>query len=183
MTIHHYESPHGTARPLELVSKNWKITYMIGARTSSSGSNETLDFALAKGLHNMSATSISELTSDHNPVSFDISLNMSPPLSTFAFPNWHNFQAVLSESIPGNPTISNKNDIDQTVTNLNNRIEDAIHATSTYKAIHHPITNIPRQLREKIKHKNRLRQEWQQTIYPPLKTQINKFQRKIKGRN
>ncbi|GFT72675.1 hypothetical protein TNCV_755801 [Trichonephila clavipes] len=140
MTIHHYESPHGTARPLELVSKNRKITYMIGARTSSSGSNATLDFALAKGLHNMSATSMPEMTSDHNLVNFDISLNTSPPFSTFAFPNWHNFPAVLPESIPGNPTIYNKNDIDQTITNLNNRIEDAIHTNSTYKAIPHPIT-------------------------------------------
>ncbi|GFT59436.1 spermatogenesis-defective protein 39 homolog [Trichonephila clavipes] len=130
----------------------------------------------------MTATSISELTSDHNPVNFDISLNnfTSPPLSTFTFPNWHKFQTVLSESIPGNPTISNKDEIDQTVTNFNNSIQDAIRATSTYKAIHHPITTIPRQLRENIKYKNRLRKEWQQTKYPPLKTQINKLQREIK---
>ncbi|GFV54733.1 putative RNA-directed DNA polymerase from transposon X-element [Trichonephila clavipes] len=137
-------------------------------RFDAHGSNTTLDFALAKGLHNMTATSISELTSDHNPVNFDISLNnfTSPPLSTFTFPNWHKFQTVLSESIPGNPTISNKDEIDQTVTNFNNSIQDAIRATSTYKAIHHPITTIPRQLREKIKYKNRLRKEWQQTKYP-----------------
>ncbi|GFY03542.1 RNA-directed DNA polymerase from mobile element jockey [Trichonephila clavipes] len=47
--------------------------------------------------------------------------------------------------------------------------------------IHHPITTIPKQLREKIKHKNRLRKEWQQTKYPSLKTQINKLQREIKA--
>ncbi|GFX36929.1 hypothetical protein TNCV_1174311 [Trichonephila clavipes] len=62
-------------------------------RFDAHGSNTTLDFALAKGLHNMTATSISELTSDHNPVNFDISLKnfTSPPLSTFTFPNWHKF--------------------------------------------------------------------------------------------
>ncbi|GFY46833.1 mRNA cap guanine-N7 methyltransferase, partial [Trichonephila inaurata madagascariensis] len=135
------------------------------------------------GLHTMTATSISKLTSDHNPVNFDINLNnfTSPPLSIFAFPNWQKFQTILSESIPRNPTISNKNDIDLAVTNFNNRIQDALHATSTYKAIHHPITIIPHQLREKVKHKNRFRKEWQQTKYPLLKTQINKLQREIRS--
>ncbi|GFY47292.1 hypothetical protein TNIN_27391 [Trichonephila inaurata madagascariensis] len=140
-------------------------------RFDAHGSDTTLDIELAKGLHNMTATSISELTSDHNPVNFDTNLNnfTSPPLSTFAFPNRQKFQTVLSESIPGNPTISNKDDIDQTITNFNNKIQDALHATSTYKAIHHthPITIIPRQLRGKIKHKNRLRKEWQQAKSPP----------------
>ncbi|GFR04781.1 probable RNA-directed DNA polymerase from transposon X-element [Trichonephila clavata] len=58
-------------------------------RFDAYGVNTTLDIALAKGLPPMTTTSISELTNDHNPVNFDISLNnfTSPPLSTFLFPN------------------------------------------------------------------------------------------------
>ncbi|GFR12042.1 uncharacterized protein TNCT_9411 [Trichonephila clavata] len=152
-------------------------------RFDAHGVNTTLDIALAKGLHAITSTSISELTSDHNPVNFDISLNSfsSPSLSTCSFPNWTNFQTVLTESIPGNPTISNEEDIEQSITSFNSKIQEAIHATSTYKAIHHPVSIIPRQLRKKIKQKNRLTKEWQQTKYPPLKTQVNRIQREIKS--
>ncbi|GFR21168.1 RNA-directed DNA polymerase from mobile element jockey [Trichonephila clavata] len=152
-------------------------------RFDAHGVNTTLDIALAKGLHSMITTSISELTSNHNPVNFDILLNnfTSAPLNTFSFPNWQKFQAVLSRSIPGNPPISNKDDIDQTISNFNFSIQEAIHATSTHKAIHHQITTILCQLREKIKQKNRLRKEWQQTKYPPLKTQVNNLHREIKS--
>ncbi|GFR24289.1 uncharacterized protein TNCT_625501 [Trichonephila clavata] len=152
-------------------------------RFDAHGVNNTLDIALAKGLHTIAATSISELTSDHNPVNFDISLSNynSPSISTCSFPNWTKFQTVLTESIPGNPVIVNEDDIEKSISNLNNKIQEAIHATSTYKAIHHPVSVIPSQLREKIKQKNRLRKEWQQTKYPPLKTQVNRLQREIKS--
>ncbi|GFR07301.1 hypothetical protein TNCT_435381 [Trichonephila clavata] len=124
-------------------------------RIDAHGVNNTLDIALAKGLHAISATSISELTSDHNPVNFDISLKNfnSPSLSSCSFPNWTKFQTVLTESIPWNKAISNENDIEQSIINLNNKIQEAIHTTSTYKAIHHPVSIIPHQLREKIKQK------------------------------
>ncbi|GFQ98630.1 hypothetical protein TNCT_410221 [Trichonephila clavata] len=120
-------------------------------RFDAHGVNNTLDIALAKGLHTIAATSISELTSDHNPVNFDISLNNynSPSISTCSFPNWTKFQTVLTESIPGNPVIANEDDIENSITNLNNKIQEAIHTTSTYKAIHHPVSVIPSQLREK----------------------------------
>ncbi|GFQ95596.1 hypothetical protein TNCT_421291 [Trichonephila clavata] len=124
-------------------------------RFDAHGVNTTLDIALAKGLHAIASTSISELTSDHNPVNFDISLNYfsSPSLSTCSFPNWTNIQTVLTESIPGNQAISNEEDIEQSIINLNSKIQEAIHTTSTYKAINHPVSIIPRQLREKIKQK------------------------------
>ncbi|GFQ93890.1 RNA-directed DNA polymerase from mobile element jockey [Trichonephila clavata] len=110
-------------------------------RFDARGVNNTLDIALAKGLHAITATSISELISDHIPVNFDISLNnfSSPSLSTCSFPNWTKFQTLLTESIPGNPAISNEDDIEQSIINLNNKIKEAIHTTSTYKAIHHPL--------------------------------------------
>ncbi|GFQ98737.1 putative RNA-directed DNA polymerase from transposon X-element [Trichonephila clavata] len=139
------------------------------------GVNTTLDIALAKGLHSMTSTSISELTSDHNPMNFDIN-----PLSTCSFSNWNNFQTVLSGSIPGNPANLNEEDIEQSISNFNNRIQEAIHATSTYKAIHHPVNTIPRQLRGKL-NKKIDRKEWQQTKYLPLKTQVNRIQREIKS--
>ncbi|GFR27912.1 putative RNA-directed DNA polymerase from transposon X-element, partial [Trichonephila clavata] len=185
-----YWNPHPRVNQAGTVIYNYcnKMGISIHAPTEPTrfdahGVNNTLDIALAKGLHTIAATSISELTSDHNPDNFDISLNNynSPSISTCSFPNWTKFQTVLTESISGNPVIANEDDIENSITNLNNKIQEAIHATCTYKAIHHPVSIIPSQLREKIKQKNRLRKEWQQTKYPPLKTQVNRIQREIKS--
>ncbi|GFR21507.1 nucleic-acid-binding protein from transposon X-element [Trichonephila clavata] len=142
-----YWNPHPRVNQAGTVIYNYcnKMGISIHAPTEPTrfdahGVNNTLDIALAKGLHTIAATSISELTSDHNPVNFDISLNNfnSPSISTCSFPNWTKFQTVLTESIPGNPVIANEDDIEKSISNLNNKIQEAIHATSTYKAIHHP---------------------------------------------
>ncbi|GFY20934.1 putative RNA-directed DNA polymerase from transposon BS [Trichonephila clavipes] len=48
-------------------------------------------------------TSIPELSSDHNPVLFEVCLDnfTAPALSTYAFPNWNKFQEILTNSLPG----------------------------------------------------------------------------------
>ncbi|GFU88604.1 putative RNA-directed DNA polymerase from transposon BS [Trichonephila clavipes] len=47
-------------------------------------------------------TSIPELSSDHNPVLFEVCLDnfTAPALSTYAFPNWKKFQEILTNSLP-----------------------------------------------------------------------------------
>ncbi|GFU01178.1 hypothetical protein TNCV_5108711 [Trichonephila clavipes] len=42
------------------------------------------------------------------------------------------------------------------------------------------LNTIPSVIREKIKLKNRIRKDWQDTKYPPYKTQLNKLQKEIK---
>ncbi|GFS73877.1 putative RNA-directed DNA polymerase from transposon X-element [Trichonephila clavipes] len=101
---HRYWNPHTRINSAETTVFKFcsKMGISIHApagqtRFAAHGLN-TLDTALAKGLQTMSATSISELTSDHNPVNFEICLNnfTSPPHSTFAFLNWHKFETVLT---------------------------------------------------------------------------------------
>ncbi|GFQ68718.1 hypothetical protein TNCT_739241 [Trichonephila clavata] len=140
-------------------------------RFDAHGVNNTLDIALAKGLHTIAATSISELTSDHNPVNFDISLNNynSPSISTCSFPNWTKFQTVLTESI------ANEDDIEKSISPQTNKIQEAIHAQAHTKAIHHPVSIIPSQLRETNQTKNRLRKEWQQTKVPSTQDTSQQF--------
>ncbi|GFW50082.1 putative RNA-directed DNA polymerase from transposon BS [Trichonephila clavipes] len=50
-------------------------------------------------------TSIPELSSDHNPVLFEVCLDnfTAPALSTYAFPNWKKFQEILTNSLPVGP--------------------------------------------------------------------------------
>ncbi|GFQ93255.1 putative RNA-directed DNA polymerase from transposon X-element [Trichonephila clavata] len=75
--------------------------------------NTIRDLAICKGMTVTEVTSIPELSSDHNPVLFEVSLDnfTSPALSTYAFPNWFKFQNILSSTLPGNPKITNINEI------------------------------------------------------------------------
>ncbi|GFQ76028.1 hypothetical protein TNCT_460571 [Trichonephila clavata] len=84
--------------------------------------------AICKGMTVSEVASIPELSSDHNPVLFEVSLDnfTSPALSTYAFPNWSKFQTILTSTLPGNPKISNTNDIDNAIQNFNSTFKNAI---------------------------------------------------------
>ncbi|GFQ98199.1 putative RNA-directed DNA polymerase from transposon X-element [Trichonephila clavata] len=141
--------------------------------------NTIIDLAICKGMTVTEVTSIPELSSDHNPVLFEVSLDnfTSPALSTYAFPNWFKFQNILTSTLPGNPKISNINEIDDAILNFNSTLKNAFNNSSTFKSINKPLSSIPSVIREKIKLKNKLRKDWQNTTF---KTQLNKLQKDIK---
>ncbi|GFW58917.1 nucleic-acid-binding protein from transposon X-element [Trichonephila clavipes] len=64
--------------------------------------NTVIDLAICKGMTITDVTSIPELSSDHNPVLFEVCLDnfTAPALSTYAFPNWKKFQNILTNSLP-----------------------------------------------------------------------------------
>ncbi|GFQ80812.1 RNA-directed DNA polymerase from mobile element jockey [Trichonephila clavata] len=139
--------------------------------------------AISKGMTITEVSSIPELSSDHNPVLFEVSLDnfTSPALSTYAFPNWSKFQTILTNTLPGNPKISNTDDIDNAIQNFNSTFKNAFNNSSTFKTINKPISCIPSVIRDKIKIKNRLRKDWQDTKYPPpYKTNSINFKKKLK---
>ncbi|GFY32919.1 probable RNA-directed DNA polymerase from transposon X-element [Trichonephila clavipes] len=67
--------------------------------------NTVIDLAICKGMTITDVTSIPELSSDHNPVLFEVCLDnfTAPALSTYAFPNWKKFQDILTNSLPVGP--------------------------------------------------------------------------------
>ncbi|GFY44616.1 RNA-directed DNA polymerase from mobile element jockey [Trichonephila inaurata madagascariensis] len=124
----------------------------------------------------------SQLSSDHNPVLFEVSLDIftSPALGTYSFPNWYKFQEILTNTLPGNPRISNPIDIENAIKNFNDCYNNALSHSSTFKCINKPLLSIPSFIRDKIKAKNRIRKAWQITKNPLLKSQLNKMQKDIK---
>ncbi|GFY16034.1 probable RNA-directed DNA polymerase from transposon X-element [Trichonephila clavipes] len=96
------------------------------------------------------------------------------------FTNWNLFQEILHSTIPGNPNISNANEIDEKIAQFTYNIHSAINQSSKVKVIKHNITFIPRSLRTKIAEKNRLRKQWQATRFPPIKQEVNRLQRQIR---
>ncbi|GFV16587.1 probable RNA-directed DNA polymerase from transposon X-element [Trichonephila clavipes] len=144
--------------------------------------NTVIDLAICKGMTITDVTSIPELSSDHNPVLFEVCLDnfTAPALSTYAFPNWKKFQEILTNSLPGNPIINSTNDIETAINNFNFSLKNAYNNRSIFKSINKPLNTIPSIIRDKIKLKNRIRKDWQDTKYPPYKTQLNKLQKEIK---
>ncbi|GFW44823.1 putative RNA-directed DNA polymerase from transposon X-element [Trichonephila clavipes] len=86
-------------------------------RFHRSSRSTTIDIAICKGMTVSDCSSIPQLSSDHNPVLFEVSLDnyTSPALSTYSFPNWSKFQDILTNTLPGNPKISNPNDIENAI--------------------------------------------------------------------
>ncbi|GFX55663.1 nucleic-acid-binding protein from transposon X-element [Trichonephila clavipes] len=68
--------------------------------------NTVIDLAICKGMTITDVTSIPELSSDHNPVLFEVCLDnfTAPALSTYAFPNWKKFQDILTNTLPAEAT-------------------------------------------------------------------------------
>ncbi|GFY47443.1 RNA-directed DNA polymerase from mobile element jockey [Trichonephila inaurata madagascariensis] len=142
----------------------------------------TIDIAICKDMTVTDCSSIPELSSDPNPVLFEVSLDnfTSPALSTYSFPNWYKFQEILTNTLPGNPRISNPIDIENAIKNFKDCYNSALSHSSTFKCINKPILSIPSFIRDKIKAKNRIRKAWQITKNPLLKSQLNKMQKDIK---
>ncbi|GFY15084.1 RNA-directed DNA polymerase from mobile element jockey [Trichonephila clavipes] len=129
----------------------------------------TIDFGISCGLDDILVETHSELSSDHNPVQFIIPTtnNRLYAQNCTTFTNSNLFQEILHSTIPGNPKISNANEIDEKVAQFTSNIHSAINQSNKVKVIKHNITFIPRSLRTKIAEKNRLRKQWQATRSPP----------------
>ncbi|GFV54380.1 nucleic-acid-binding protein from transposon X-element [Trichonephila clavipes] len=128
-------------------------------------------WALSCGLDDILVETHSELSSDHNPVQFIIPTTNNNRL--------YSQNCTTFTTIPGNPNISNANEIDEKIAQFTYNIHSAINQSSKVKVIKHNITFIPRSLRTKIAEKNRLRKQWQATR-PPIKQEVNRLQRQIR---
>ncbi|GFY11873.1 probable RNA-directed DNA polymerase from transposon X-element [Trichonephila clavipes] len=140
-----------------------------------------IDLGLSCGLNNIPVKSRYEL-SGHSPVHYVINFNflISHLFNCKTIPNWKKFQDILSATIAGNPTINSLEDIEEAIICLNDNIHTAINQTSKFKSMKQDFTLVPYPTRIKIRGKNRLRKLWQQTRYPPLRTELNHLQRDIK---
>ncbi|GFT83445.1 putative RNA-directed DNA polymerase from transposon X-element [Nephila pilipes] len=136
----------------------------------------TIDFGISKGLTNSTVTVKNELSSDHDPLLFQINLqNFIPPQNNYhKFTNWLKFQNIVKEIIPGNPIINSKEEIEIHVKNFTETIRAAIDQSSVGKLITHSPTLLPEPIRNIIRNKNRLRKRWQETRDPNIKKSLYK---------
>ncbi|GBO07200.1 RNA-directed DNA polymerase from mobile element jockey [Araneus ventricosus] len=127
------------------------------------------------------ATSINDLSSDHNPVAFDININsnLSSSSKNINITNWKTFCQLIHNSIPGNPKMDTEAEIDEAIQKFTCCITSAINLSTRTKVISGPFRQLPKEILTKIKIKNRLRKLYQITFFPPYKRKAYKLQKEI----
>ncbi|GBM39012.1 putative RNA-directed DNA polymerase from transposon X-element, partial [Araneus ventricosus] len=143
----------------------------------------TLDFGVLKNFSSGDATSLNELCSDHNPVSFEIDINANIPAitKTLKTTNWKKFYDITNEAIPGNPSINSTKDIDEVINKITAVILTAINQSSKAKIINGPHRKLPPRITNKITLRNQIKKRWQITYDPRFKRKSTQLTNEIKA--
>ncbi|GBN55309.1 hypothetical protein AVEN_47851-1 [Araneus ventricosus] len=144
-------------------------------------SSSTLYFGIMKNFSTGNATSINDLSSDHNPVTFDININsnLSSGSKNINITTWKTFCELIHNSIPGNPKMDTEAEIDEEIQKFTCCITSAINLSTRTKVISGPFRQLSKEILSKIKIKNRLRKLYQITFFPPYKRKAYKLQKEI----
>jgi len=137
---------------------------------------DVLDIALIKVPLPVTVTNLNDLSSDHNPVLFEvhgtpITSNL-PPAKCFI--NWRKYTDILANKpMDVNPSTANTSDIDSTIDDFTSSIHSAISSSSSAMNPKHRFKALPSYITEEINSKNRLRREWQLYRDPAIKRRLN----------
>lgn len=123
-----------------------------------------------------------ELSSDHHPVFLEVPATPSLSPVTRSTIDWLHLRYNLEKSHLECTTISKQEDIDLAVEALKTDINEAIqNATST-----HPVPrrsrNLPEDILQLIKRKNRTRRRYQRRKDPTIRAELNALQRELAAR-
>jgi hypothetical protein len=147
---------------------------------------DILDFYISsKFLPYSSVESVSDLSSDHNPVVLVISeqplLSSPKPSLTAGFVNWINFGNRLSNLTDLNVRLSSAGEIEQAVETFTKQIQEvAWECSDGNQAPNRRMKNVPAYIRQLIVEKRRLRRMWQRNRYPRIKNELNRLTRNLK---
>ncbi|GIX71322.1 RNA-directed DNA polymerase from mobile element jockey [Caerostris extrusa] len=142
----------------------------------------TIDLTLVNNFHfHHTIRSISELSSDHNPIIINFTLNIQKnPHTKIANTNWNHYKNFLNEhftytAIP----ISDTNQIDTEINNLTTLITTAYN-NSSKRSYHNNCHFLPPHLKQLITQRNQARKAWQLFRDPPSKRLYNQIQARLR---
>ncbi|GFU35118.1 RNA-directed DNA polymerase from mobile element jockey, partial [Trichonephila clavipes] len=144
-------------------------------------SASTIDFVLTRHFHwRTSVNSVSELSSDHNPIilNFKTSIKFDFPTRTVTT-DWNLFRHTLKTNTSFRPiTAHSREDIEKLTTDITSNILHAYDLSS--KPVHNNSkTYVDSDLKSLFKQRNRARKIWQFTRDPNDKTILNRLQNQI----
>jgi Reverse transcriptase (RNA-dependent DNA polymerase)/Endonuclease-reverse transcriptase len=129
-------------------------------------SPSTIDLCITKNFHlSEKPISLSELSSDHNPVKINLS-NIQVEKTESRFydykkANWGMFREFMDQNINHTVEISTKTQIDTAINLLTNTTKNAMEFSIPKMRISDQETDLPQFILHKIKIKNRMRRAWQ----------------------
>ena len=145
-------------------------------------SKDVLDFYVHKtNSHVQNCRTVHALNSDHYPVLCTLNGLTQIPLPVVKNTHdWKNFKNVLEKSMEEKDKPSSEHELSQQLREWTSKVVEAM-TKSEIPAKHQEIElRLPQALMQKIKRKNKLRKEYQDTRYPPYKTEVNRLQQEIK---
>ncbi|KAK7791607.1 hypothetical protein R5R35_008138 [Gryllus longicercus] len=146
---------------------------------------DLLDFFLAKGIipATIKIKTNYDLSSDHTPVEMTICSSVterrSPPKLCNKFTNWDKFRIYVNNSLSVNMPLKSSNDIDNAVLHLTEVIRNAAWRATPKSEV---IKNLPypKEIRQKITEKRRLRRIYMYTRQPEDKKKHNASAQQLK---
>lgn len=176
ITVHDYVATNG----LEVIHTDRPTHFPPNGSTPS-----TIDIIINKNLTNLSKPlSIDELTSDHNPVVFEIANKYSQINSlqktTTKNTNWPAFRSYLDKRICINNRIETTDELETEVGKFTSAVSDALkHNTQTQTIKRTHDKTLPQHTLDLIKEKNRIRKLWQRTQNKQHKEHMYRLTREI----
>ncbi|GJQ79093.1 hypothetical protein Trydic_g5349 [Trypoxylus dichotomus] len=155
-----------------------------GARTHAAPVYpDVLDIVVMKDVAQFhQLTVLNELSSDHNPVLLQLGQaapeDEEPRMRQTV--SWPAFANHLSAHIGPITAIGGPIELEAAVRQVTERVSDSVrYATNTTRAVDDRAF-IPREVRDLIREKNRLRRQWQRTLNPAAKAEYNRTARQTK---
>lgn len=144
---------------------------------------DILDIGLAGSLERqVEVFAVSDLSSDHVPVVFDLpddGVLTLPPGRTPRV-NWRRYANYLADRPrPPPPPAETPDQLDQQVLELTATLQDAVTASSSPPSRKDIAPPLPQELRDEVRLRRRLRREYQRTRCPHAKTIFNRQARRV----
>lgn len=150
---------------------------------SNHGTPTTIDLIINKNTNISEPYTLPELESDHNPVLFEITHAHTPihkTITSYKHTDWKAFRRTLDTNIIITPQISTPTELDTQVTLYTRALTHAKHKHTQQVTIDYTRDNLPNEIIDLIKLKNRLRKQWQRQPDPDTKTLINTYNKTIR---
>lgn len=166
------------------IKKNWAINFP-DTPTHFSGTSQpsTIDLAITKGIQITKPISLPEMSSNHNPITFEILLHEPLYKSKYIYdyPNadWKKFRSELNQQTQLPPDVSNKTSIENAISNITYIINQCMKNCIPCKKEAH-LQEIPDNIRQLIRNRNNIRRKWQRSRDQHLKRMLNSLNILIK---
>ncbi|GJQ79525.1 hypothetical protein Trydic_g16372 [Trypoxylus dichotomus] len=147
------------------------------------GQPDVLDIMVMKDVAQFyQLTVLNELSSDHNPVL--LQLGQAAPEDeepwTRQTISWRAFADHLSANIGPITAMGGPIELETAVRQVTERVSDSVRYVSNTSCAVDDRAFIPRDVRDLIREKNRLRRQWQGTLNPASKAEYNRMARRTK---